>query len=150
MQKKKFIIIAGVIGILIIIVLITLPRLPKEQLAKVNIITEKVEYEIGNIIKINVENKLDKSICFSSCYPYYLEKKNEEWEVYSYANCSDTNSVGSCIEPGEISGREIGIPQTEIVKAGLHRLAVPVCVGCNAQDEFREDQWFYSNEFSIK
>ena len=150
MEKKKFLIMVGVIIVLIIITLIALSKSPKEQLVKVNIITEKAEYEIGDIMKINVENKLDKSICFSSCYPYYLEKKNEKWETYRYTNCSNSDLVKSCVEPGEVNGRELNIPLTEIVKAGFHRLAIPVCVGCNIQDEFREDQRFYSNEFNVK
>ena len=36
--------------------------------------TDKREYREKENPKITIENKLRENICFSSCYPYYLEK----------------------------------------------------------------------------
>ena len=83
----------------------------------------------------------------SSCYPYYFEKKDGEWIGYDYENCPVSNLVENCINPKQAKAFEVVIPS---IKTGLHRLALPACLGCNIKDKFREDNWFYSNDFVIK
>ena len=42
--------------------------------------TDKTEYQPGENLKIKIKNNFKEQICFSSCYPYLLEKKNGEWK----------------------------------------------------------------------
>ena len=150
MNKKNFLTIGvGIIAFVVIALLIYLvPSKPEE----VNVSTEKTEYNIGDILKVKIENDLKERICFSSCYPYYLEKKEEEeWKSYNYMDCSDSNLVESCVNPRKVKAFEITISSEDLEKInpGFHRIAIPACVGCNVDEEFREDQRFYSNEFVI-
>ena len=131
------------------------------QSKEVKITTEKQEYAIGQAIKIKIENNSEKKICFSSasCYPYYLEKKEEDkWTSYSYSDCSSDNSVEVCIDSKGVKAFEL-VPITSLplmqwkpgsIISGVHRLAIPVCNECNIGEVFKEDQWFYSDEFIIK
>ncbi len=146
MKKKKFLIIGTGIAALVIIILIAL-LFPQKGL--VNVITDKNEYKLGDILKVKIENNLRKTICFSSCYPYYLEKKNGDWESYRYKDCSDENLVEICINSKKIKAFEITIPSS-FVEAGTHRLTIPACIGCNSNGAFKEDQKLYSNDFIIK
>lgn len=146
MNKKDFLIVgAGIILLAVITLLAVLipPEVPKEM----NAITEKTEYKMGDTIKVKIENNLKKNICFSSCYPYYLERKNGEWESYRYIECPDSDLIESCVNSGEVKAFEFTMPS---VGTGLHRLVIPACIGCSPGENFREDQKFYSNEFVIK
>lgn len=114
---------------------------------EVLIATDNTKYEKEGVLKITVTNNLRRNICFSSCYPYYLEKKNGEWKSYIYGDCQETNLNETCINPGQEKTFEINL---SLVEKGLHRIAVPVCTGCKIGENFREDKRFYSNEFMIK
>jgi hypothetical protein len=146
MEKNNFlIIITGLIALaaIILIAILVPPKTPEE----VNVITEKTEYKMGDAIKVKIENNLKKNICFSSCYPYTLEKKEEEeWKSYNYINCPSSDLVKDCINSGEVKAFELIVPFFE---EGVHRLYVPVCIGCKPDETFGEDQKFYSNEFVI-
>ncbi|MBZ9577900.1 hypothetical protein KJA13_02580 [Patescibacteria group bacterium] len=143
MNKKDFLIIgAGIVILVAIILVAVLTKVPGE----VNVITEKTEYKIGDVIKVKIENNLKKNVCFSSCYPYYLEKKEEEWKSYDYMGCPNSDLVKDCIDSRQVKAFELIVPPIE---EGLHRLAISVCIGCNLDEVFREDQKFYSNEFII-
>lgn len=146
MEKKNFLIIGiGLIALaaIILVAILTSPKVPEE----VNVITEKTEYKIGDIIKVKIENNLKKNICFSSCYPYYLEKKGEEWKSYNYMDCPDSDLVKDCIDSRQVKAFEL---IAHPIEEGLHRLAISVCIGCNLDEVFREDQKFYSNEFIVR
>ena len=145
MEKKNFLVIgAGLIALaaIILVAVLTLPKVPEE----VNVITEKTEYKIGDIIKVKIENNLKKNICFSSCYPYYLEKKGEEWKSYNYIDCPNSDLVKDCIDSRQVKAFELTVSSLE---EGLHRITISACIGCNLEEVFREDQKFYSNEFII-
>lgn len=145
MEKKNFLIIgAGIIalGAIILVAILIPPKVPEE----VNVITEKTEYKIGDVIRVKIENNLKKNICFSSCYPYYIEKKEEEWKSYNYIGCPNSDLIKDCIDSRQVRAFELIVPSVE---EGLHRLAISVCIGCNLDEVFREDQKFYSNEFEI-
>jgi len=143
MGKNKFLIIGIGLIILIAIILVLSPPEGKE----VNIITEKTEYQTGDALKINIENNLKETVCFSSCFPYYWEKKNGGWKGYDYTSCPDGNLIEKCIASKEVKAFELGIPS---IGVGVYRLAIPACVGCNLKETFKENQWLYSNEFIIR
>jgi len=114
----------------------------------VSISTDKNDYKKGENIIVEIENKTNRNVCFSSCYPYYLEKKDGDWESYSYDNCSRIDLTGNCVKPKE--KKFFQIEDFSYAKEGFHRLSVPACLGCNLVENFREDKKFYSNEFFIK
>jgi hypothetical protein len=138
------------IGFLIILVLVSVFLIWwKYQISgNVSIVTDKKEYEIEEVLKLTIENNLNKNICFSSCYPYYLERKNGEWKSYPYGKCQKTDLVINCIKPGE--KKAFQIDDLSYAKEGLHRLSIPVCINCKLVDPFKEEKRFYSNEFRIK
>jgi len=138
-MNKKFLII------LIIIVFIVVFSVLRWQ--KLVIITDKKEYQSGENLKLNIKNNLGETICFSSCYPYFLEKKDTTWQIYEYVVCPELNLVEKCMKFGETKGFELSLNGA---KNGLHRISVPVCVGCREGNLFLEDKRFYSNIFEIK
>lgn len=115
--------------------------------SKLSISTDKTEYNSDGVLKVAVRNNSRRNICFSSCYPYYLEKKNSNFEPYSYNICQAPNLNQVCVGPNQTKFFETALPPVE---AGLHRLAIPACVGCKVEESFKEDGKFYSNEFAIK
>lgn len=148
MRKVLILIILIVILIVLIIGGLTWKgyKIKKEE---TTITTYKTEYLEGENPRVKIENNLREKICFSSCYPYYLESNNGGFKSYKYGNCSRDNVVETCIEPGQIKTFELILDKTKTEK-GIHRIAVPACIGCALQDNFREDKFFYSNEFIIK
>ncbi|MFH1656772.1 MAG: hypothetical protein ABH956_03300 [Candidatus Nealsonbacteria bacterium] len=124
---------------------------------EIKISTEKNEYKIDDILKLNIENNLEEKACFSSenCFPFYLEKKNNsKWEIYLFPECKEENLIEKCIETKEVKGFELisfsSLPILESIESGIYRIAVPICENCNIGDSFNETQRFYSNEFEIK
>ncbi len=144
-KKDILIILAGLVllGLIILVAFLIPPNVPEE----VNIITDAKEYGIGDVLKVKIENNLKESICFSSCYPYNIEKKNGEWSSYNYENCLDNDLNESCISSREVKAFELVIP---FVGTGSHRLGISACIGCNADEVFEQGQKFYSNNFLIK
>ena len=151
MKKEDLLVIGAGLIILVIIIIASflLPVKPeKEELLEgVKIVTNIESYNKGDRLKIKIENNLNKSICFSSCYPYYFEKKNGDWVDYDYMNCPNGDLSEDCIDSKNVKAFELVIPNIE---EGIHRLALSACIGCNFEDSFREDQKFYSNTFIIK
>lgn len=137
------------IGVLLILILIGGWLIWKNYSTKGNVLiqTDKTEYQSGDNLKVKIKNNLWQTISFSSCYPYYLERKNENWERYPYVECQSLNLNGNPIIPGKEKMFEISLPT---VPEGLHRLSIPVCISCKENEPFREDKVFYSNEFLIK
>ena len=113
----------------------------------VSFTTDKIEYEKGEVLKLKVKNDSLKKICFSTCYPYYLERKNSNWESYKYEECRSFNGNGHCLGPKREKAFELTLPK---IPAGTHRLAIPVCTSCENEESFHEEKRFYSNEFNIK
>lgn len=146
MNKKDILTILGGLIILALIIL-AVYLIPDDVLEEVNIITNAGEYSAGDVLKIRVENNLKESVCFSSCYPYTIEKKNGEWTPYHYESCLENNLNQSCIGSREIKAFELVVP---FIETGFHRLSISACVGCSANQIFREGKKFYSNDFLIK
>jgi len=115
--------------------------------ASLIITTEKAEYLAGDNLRLKIKNDSGKELCFSTCYPYFLERKEENWERYNYVECKQTNIHNGCIKSEKEKAFELTLPEVE---AGLHRLVVPVCSECKPEEGFKEETEFYSNEFLIK
>jgi len=148
MGAKKYLIIFCVIILLTLFLIVWMAwKGYRIQKGEILITTDKTEYESGETLKVKIQNKFREQICFSSCYPYLLESKNENWESYKYAECQEFDGNGHCMKAGELKAFELTLPQ---ISDGFHRLTVPVCVGCESEDTFRETKRFYSNEFTIK
>jgi len=151
MKKEDLLIIS--VGLIILIVIIIasflFPVEPEYQelFSKVRVITDIENYSKGDNLKIKIENNLDESVCFSSCYPYYFEKKGENWVDYDYMECQNGDLPKDCIDSKEVKAFELIIPD---VGEGTHRLALSACIGCNSKDSFEEEKRFYSNNFIIK
>ncbi|MBL7156003.1 MAG: hypothetical protein ISS87_00125 [Candidatus Pacebacteria bacterium] len=136
--------------LIILVVLIILVILSKKE--KVEIITDKIEYNNESDLKVRVQNLLTKDICLSSCYPFSLEWRTDprasiEWSAYFYEDCSEVDVIEKCIQPGETKIFKTILPEA---KQGIHRISIPICSNCIIGQEFQETKKFYSNEFEIK
>jgi len=146
MKNTLFIILA--IAILILIVIGGFWGLANYQKG-VSISTDKREYSSGDALTVTIKNKLDRRACFSSCYPYYLERETSQgnWESYKYQDCGSEDLAENCIDPGQTKTFEMALPELEMKN---HRLAIPLCLNCVPNQEFKAENWFYSNKFVIK
>ena len=115
----------------------------------ISISTNQKEYTRGDNPKIKIKNNLRKTVCFSSCYPYYLERNNGALKSYHYNDCLFPDMAEICIEPGQVKAFELLLDKMEI-EGSTHRVAVPACIGCALKENFRKDNFFYSNKFIIK
>ncbi len=142
-----FLILAIVVLVLIVLggVLDLSGKRGKASIAEV--ITEKKEYRSGDSLEVKIKNVSDREICFSTCYPYYIEAEKEGWKSYKYLPCKGEDMVDSCVGPKEKKAFQLSLPELE---GGPHRLAVPVCVECQKGERFQDEHWFYSNQFEIK
>lgn len=151
MDKKNVLIIATIILIIIIVFIAIFYFLPEQEKNEetINVLTNKEEYEPGEILKVKIENETENRICFSSCYPYYIQKRNGErqWKDYQYEDCTNEDVVENCIEPKEIKAYEITVPN---INEGEHRLLINACVGCNLKQKFEKNKNLISNYFIIK
>lgn len=147
MKKEAVFKIIGSVIIIVVIVLLGVYSYQISKTAEVNVKTEKTEYRAGEALRVKIENNLRDNICFSSCYPYYFEKKDGEWLSYQYEDCPNGDLVEICIEPKQVKAYEIITPA---LKTGFHRLALPACLDCAIQEKFHEDKWLYSNDFVIQ
>ena len=143
--KEDLIIITAGVVLLIIIFLVSY-IFPKEK-EGVAIILDNSNYSVGDKMKLKIENNSDSSICFSSCYPYYIEKMDGEWKKYNYQECQKENLVYSCIASNNKKAFEIDVPK---INKGEHRIALPACMNCVLNDLFIENNIFYSDIFKIK
>jgi len=145
MNKKDFLII--IIGIIILVIIILLSFLIPRGADSINVVTDNGVYSTGDNLKIKIENNSEDKICFSSCYPYYFEKKEGAWNNYRYSECPEEDKIEKCVESRNVKAFELEIPS---VKKGVHRIALPACIGCDLNESFSENGRFYSNEFLVK
>jgi len=145
-KRKKILILIGIFVVFIFVLGISLVI----QSRQVNVGTDKTEYLKSENLRLTIKNNLKEkeNICFSSCYPYYLERKDRKWEFYPYGECQRTDLIERCIEPADSKTFEINL--SSWVKEGLHRIRLPICINCKIGDEFKESKRFYSNGFTIK
>ena len=114
---------------------------------KIVILTDKTGYQNGGSLRIKIRNLSLRNICFSACYPYYLEIKDGQWKSYNYQACPYDDLAESCLTLLGTKTFEISLPR---VKSGIHRISVPICNNCRAGQGFEETGRFYSNEFEIE
>lgn len=147
---KKLLIPIILIVILIIVIIGVLAwtgyKINKEEAI---VTTSKAEYLEGENPKVKIENNSKKRICFSSCHPYYLESNDGGFKSYGYGNCPKDDIIETCVESSQVKTFELVLDKAK-TKKGVHRIAVPACLGCALQDSFRQDKFFYSNEFIFK
>ena len=118
---------------------------PKDY--SVSVVTEKGKYANGEELKVEIDNNEGDSICFSSCYPYFMQiVKGGNWQNYKYSDCQKDDVVEKCISSKDLKAFGITL---DSVQSAIHRLAIPACIGCSVGDKFRVDKVFYSNEFEI-
>lgn len=137
--------------VLVLIIIIIIPQIKpiivKTENHSIIVSTEKADYKINENGKVKIENNSDERICFSSCYPYYLEMKKENiFESYSYLSCDIPDLAEKCINPRETKAFEFPFSYSE---EGTHRLAISFCRNCNENEQFKAEQWLYSNEFNL-
>jgi hypothetical protein len=120
----------------------------------VKVVTDSRVYNKEGTVKINIENKLNQPICFSSCYPFYIKAVNEGKIIDDYASCPFENKAFSCVEPGAKEGREISLLDNFfsflLEPNKKYQLILPACIGCSEGDPFEEQTIFQSNQFKIK
>lgn len=148
-SKENNLIFSVLLAIIVLTLIIVAGLAPSDRnrSSGLEITTEMEGYDKEDLLKVKIVNKTDKDICFSSCYPYYLEREKEEgWKSYSYSNCSDENLAVACIVSKDVKAFELVLPPTI---EGSHRLAIPICYDCDEGDNFEAQKKFYSNEFII-
>ncbi len=119
------------------------------SIEKVKVFTERNDYSQADELKVEIENKESKTICFSSCYPYMIQVKNNGWDNYFYSDCGKENIIETCIDPNQLKAFAITLSEM-FLEPAMHRLAIPACIGCAIGEQFRVDKIIYSNEFEIK
>ena len=146
MSKKDVIIIITGVAILVAIFIVSFFLSEKEQ-GTIDVSTDKEEYSLGESLKVKIANNTRDNICFSTCYPYYFERKDNEWTGYEYEECPREDMVDSCVDPREVKAFELELP---VMKKGLHRLLIQACIGCAGSELFRIEKELFSNPFMIK
>jgi hypothetical protein len=115
-SHKIILIGAAVVCILLLFVLL-------ERSKGVEVSTDKNDYATGGELLVDVRNNFGAAVCFSSCYPYYLEeKKDDQWVPYEYGDCLKQDAVATCIPQNETKKFRITLSQAD---RGLHRIKIP-------------------------
>jgi len=110
-------------------------------------VTNNTKYALEEPLRVRFENKTEKTFCFSTRVPYYIEiKEGFRWKSYPYALISAEDVVLKCMKPGDTKIFELSL----FGKEGVHRLVIPICLGCEMGDEFKEDRRIYSTVFVVK
>lgn len=149
MEVREKILIAVIILSVLILIVVVGNSLGIFKSGEVSVFTDKQDYRAKETLRVQIENNSDDFFCFSSCYPYYIEKRNGEasWESYSYDNCSADDLSEKCLSPKETKAFQFTLP---FLEKGIHRLSIPVCFSCGFKKPFEREQWLYSNEFIVK
>jgi hypothetical protein len=138
--------IKTLIVLIIVAVVLFLSFLFLRSTPEIVLATDKFEYIEGEYPKIKISNNTGETVCFSSCYPFYLEKKDGDWVKYEYSKCNKADKADYCIEAGDSKSFEILTPYAE---PGMHRVQVSACLSCNKGQDFIIGEKYYSNDFKI-
>ena len=150
MKKIVIFIILIILVTLAVLIFLSLRGYQILKQKELSVTTFQEEYSVGENPKIKIKNNLTERICFSSCYPYYLEKNNgSPLKSYPYGGCPHPDVAEICMAPREVKLFEILLDNMTLEK-GHHRVAIPACIRCALRENFRKDKFFYSNEFMIK
>lgn len=123
--------------------------IPVDNYEPLKISTDKQEYTPEEKAVIIIENVSDKKACFSSCYPFFVQKQESTWRSYEYGNCPKENIAEACIIPYGKKAFEVDLKNQGILAAN-YRFIVSACLSCNAGEKFKTDNVFFSNEFKVK
>ena len=113
-------------------------------------ITNKREYAAGSSLDVGIQSNLGKAICFSSCYPYLLQKEedgNGNWQNYTNAECLSSDVVSTCVPDKGFKEFRLSL---DSVETGAHRMMIPICLDCQIGQGFRQDEILYSNIFQVR
>jgi len=144
MGKKSIFLVYGVAILLLIAIIIGIVFILKT--GGLVVFTDKREYNNGQTLIAHVQNTSTKDICFSFCYPYYLEKKSKIWQTDKYGDCPALDVNENCMKSGQTKAFEFTLSGLE---PGMHRLEIPVCVGCQQGNIFEASGTFHSNDFIV-
>ena len=110
--------------------------------------TDKTEYKQEDVIKLAIENSLDKNVCFELCNTYYFQKKSANWTGLATTTC-EAIAIAECIDRSGVKEFEIKLSGIDFEK-GTYRIAVPVYLGCKDKKfPCKDNKTIYSNEFRI-
>ena len=134
--------------LIICIVATVLYAVPGALEPEIEIVVRKNRYDKEENLQLKITNNLKKNICFSSCYPYYLESSvnGEQWQVYQYDNCPWEDIIEKCMSSQQIRAFELSLNGA---KEGHHRIVIPVCENCQEGQNFKETKKVYSPIFEI-
>ena len=145
--NKRNLLTLGIIAIIVVIVIIA-AFFRHSFAGEIKVVTDKNEYEIGDDLRVKIENGSNKKVCFSSKNSYYLEKKGESgWSSYFNSNQAAGDLIQTCVDSESV--KAFGL-ELLIDDGGEYRIAIPLCANCDLQEAFKEDLRLYSNEFTIK
>ena len=140
---KWIVIIVGVIIILVVSIMVL-----RWKSASMVVEIGNESYDTGESMMVLIVNKLwNKELCLSSCYPYFLERRDDSWGRYWYEECDTKDKVAVCIGPREEKMFETSVPE---IGQGEYRLVVPVCKNCNVGTVFYEEETFPSGSFHVR
>jgi len=105
-------------------------------------------YSRGEGVTVTVRNNSLQQVCFSSCFPYYLQKKDGEWQSYGYPECPEEDVNIPCLSAGEKKTLRFALEKE--IKTGLHRIAIPINKGGEKGESFEEEKRIYSDPFDVK
>lgn len=156
-NNKRILPIIPMLVIIILLVLILgviffVPKIGNQAVEEisggnVSAAMQNVAYKDGENGRVKIYNNLSERICFSSCYPYYFEvKRGDKFESYPYLECEGADVSFECVYPGNSKVFEFPLTMSE---SGKHRLAIPYCSNCEEGNEFKKDNWVYSDEFDF-
>ncbi|PJE69698.1 MAG: hypothetical protein COU98_00625 [Candidatus Staskawiczbacteria bacterium CG10_big_fil_rev_8_21_14_0_10_38_10] len=140
--KKIYLIIA-----IFVFILVSINLFLSSQ--EIKIITDKEEYQKEESLRVKIINNfIGKNVCFSSCYPYYLEEKvDKKWLRFEYSNCDSEDLNENCVDSKGVKAFEIVLPNLE---SGIYRIASAICVNCDSGSQFTGKRWVYSEAFIVK
>jgi hypothetical protein len=122
---------------------------PIDNQEDLKVSTDKQEYGQNEKSIIVIENVSEKKACFSSCYPFFVQKQESTWRSYEYETCPKENIAEVCINPYGKKAFEV-ILEDQGILAGNYRFIVSACTKCNVGDRFETSEVFFSNEFKVK
>jgi len=109
--------------------------------------TDKPSYQKEETLILKIKNESKDTLCFSNFFPYILERKeNGRWALYKYVPLQNKDLIVKCMTAGEIKAFETVLFGSK----GIHRIAIPFCANCQVGTEFRANEIYHSNEFTIE
>ena len=114
----------------------------------IEVSVDKAEYMEDDEMLVTIKNDFwGKEICLSSCYPYFLQRKADDWSEYKYKDCIFEDKIVECLSPKKTKTFRTSIPS---VAQGAYRVSLPFCCDCNLGMIFKEEGRSNSGLFRIR